>query len=187
MVQSCQVMQLVRMHQMVAADWQHRHRGLVHGYVAGLVLCLSPSDGRLLGHDLLALVGEYALFAHARTEATVPLVTLQCNLEAVIATACAIGRCAGCHRRRRGRGAATEVRFRIVDVGIGHVVTPVRFGNHMRGLPGQVAAQGRGGGGGASRGTQKLDRPRSLVAPSASSTQMTKRRVAWPLIRLYHS
>lgn len=127
---------------MVAADGEYRHWGLVHGYVAGLVLCLGPSDGRLLGHDLLALVCEYALFAHARTEATVPLVTLQGDLEAVIATACTVGRCAGCHRGRRGRGAATEVRFRIVDVGIGHVVTPVRFGNHKRGLPGQVGAQG---------------------------------------------
>lgn len=79
------------MQEVAAADGQYRNWGLVHGYIAGLVLSLGPAYGCLLGHHLLTFVGEDALLAHARAEATVPFVALQSDLVAVVAAPRTVG------------------------------------------------------------------------------------------------
>lgn len=68
---------------------------------AGLVLCLSPPQRRLQGHDPLSLGGQATLVATALPVLAVPLVALQRYLEAVVPASGAVRR-----RARAGRGAS---------------------------------------------------------------------------------
>lgn len=110
-----------------------RRRNLVHVQGSLLVLRLGSSQSRLQGHHPLAVRGQAALLAGAVAVLAVPLVTLQRDLQAVIAAAGAVGRRSGRDRAAAGaRGSAAHVVLRVDHVRVGHgVAVPVLLRNHV--------------------------------------------------------
>lgn len=106
----------------------------MHMERALLVLRLSATQRRLQCHHALPVRRETALFAGAIAVLAVPLVTLQGNLQAVIATARTIGR----RTRRYGAaagagGAAAHIVLRVDHVRVGHgIAVPVLLRNHAK-------------------------------------------------------
>lgn len=98
MLQPGQVVEVMRMHKVTSTDRQNRAWTLLVEAGASLVLGLSPTQGRLLRHHLLALQGEAALLAVTEPELAISLVTLQGYLETMVPTPGAIGRRTRCHR-----------------------------------------------------------------------------------------
>lgn len=116
-----------------------RRRHLVHVQRPLLVLGLGTAQCRLQRHYALPVRGEAALLAGAVAVLAVPLVTLQRDLQPVVATS----RTVGGRARRNGAtaaagGAAAHIVLRVDHVRVGHgVAVPVLLGNHAsnRALP----------------------------------------------------
>lgn len=116
-----------------------RRRHLVHVQRTLLVLGLGTAQCRLQRHHALPVRSEAALLAGAIAVLAVPLVTLQRDLQPVVATSRTVGGCA----RRNGAaaaagGAAAHIVLRVDHVRVGHgVAVPVLLGNHAsnRALP----------------------------------------------------
>lgn len=91
------------------------------------VLGLRPPQGRLQGHDPLPLRRQAALFAAAVAIPTVALVSLQADLETVVAAAGTVRRRSGVQTtagRSTGVGSAVVPCFR-------HLYHPTVFRNHQ--------------------------------------------------------
>lgn len=127
------------MHVMMVAVMAEQRRGracrrwhLVHVQRALLVLGLGTAQCRLQRHHALPVRGEAALLAGAVAVLAVPLVTLQRDLQSVVATS----RTIRWRARRNGAaagagGAAAHVVLRVDHVRVGHgVAVPVLLGNH---------------------------------------------------------
>jgi len=110
-----------------------RRRHLVHVQRPLLVLRLGSSQGRLQGHHPLAIRRQAALLASAVAELAVPLVSLQGDLQAVVAAAGAVGRRPGRNGTPAGAGGPpAHVVLRVDHVRVGHrVAVPVLLRNHV--------------------------------------------------------
>lgn len=109
-----------------------RRRHLVHVQRTLLVLGLGTTQRRLQRHHALPIGREAALLAGAIAVLAVTLVTLQRDLQPVIATSRAVWRRARRYgAAARAGGAAAHIVLRVDHVRVGHgVAVPVLLGNH---------------------------------------------------------
>lgn len=106
----------------------------MHVERALLVLRLGATQRRLQGHHALPVRCEAALFAGAIAVLAVPFVTLQGDLQPVIATARTVGRRTWRYGTTAGAGgAAAHIVLRVDHVRVGHgIAVPVLLRNHAK-------------------------------------------------------